>query len=76
MKKHFGLTAKWSGFTLQRVNLHAKQFWGSHTSKAIPGAFEDVLQKWDILKSSVHIVLWGNLKYLYRYLVSASTQKE
>ena len=52
------LTAQWmdKAFTLQHIALHAKPFRGSHTGKAIANIFEDMLQIWDIQKSSVHVV--------------------
>lgn len=49
-------------FAPQRVVLQAKQFRGSHTSQAITGVFDDMLQTWDILKRSVQIVLWDDAK--------------
>lgn len=47
------LTAQWisEDFTTQRVALHVKQFQGSNTSRTTAGAFDYMLQTWDLLKS-------------------------
>ena len=38
-------------------DLRAKHFRGAHTSAAIAGMFDDMLQTWGIPESSVHVVL-------------------
>ena len=50
------LTAHWvdiETFNLESVVLHANEFKGSHTGKAIAGAIENMLLNWNIPKSKV-----------------------
>ena len=67
------LTAQWmdKAFTLQHIALHAKPFRGSHTGKAIANIFEDMLQIWDIQKSSVHVVLRDNARNMIKAMTAA-----
>lgn len=62
------LTAQWidDDFTLHHVMLHAKQFRGSHTGRAIANVFEEMLATWAIPKSSVHVVVRDNARNLVK----------
>lgn len=68
------LTTQWINddeFTRHQVTLHAKPFRGSHTSQAIAGAFNSMLQTWGIPKTSVHIVLRDNAKNMIKAMSDA-----
>ncbi|KAI2648703.1 Zinc finger BED domain-containing protein 4 [Labeo rohita] len=60
------LTAHWvdtvtpSSFTLQSAVLQANEFRGSHTGKSIAESIEGMLEKWNISKSRVHVILRDN----------------
>lgn len=58
------LTAQWidEEFVRHHVTLHAKSFRGSHTSQTIAGAFDSMLQTWNIPKMSVHAVVRDNAR--------------
>ncbi|KAK0142029.1 Zinc finger BED domain-containing protein 4 [Merluccius polli] len=62
------LTVQWldNEFTLRQATLQAKPFRGSHTSQAIAGAFDGMLQTWGIPKTSVHVVLRDNAKNMIK----------
>jgi len=67
------LTAQWidDDFTLRHATLQAKPFRGSHTSQAIAGAFDTMLQTWGIPKTSVHVVLRDNAKNMIKGMSDA-----
>ncbi|XP_052393278.1 zinc finger BED domain-containing protein 4-like [Carassius gibelio] len=58
------LTSHWvdreSTFTPRSAVLHANEFRGSHTGTSIAEAIEEMLVKWKIPKSNVHVVLRDN----------------
>lgn len=67
------LTAHWisEDFPPLQVVLHARQLRGSHTSQAIAGAFDEMLQTWGINKSSVHVVLRDNARNMIKAMDDA-----
>ena len=67
------LTAQWidEEFVRHRVTLHVKSFRGSHTSQTIAGAFDSMLQTWDIPKTSVHVVLRDNARNMIKAMSDA-----
>lgn len=58
------LTAQWldKDFKLYRAVLHAQELPGSHTATLVCEAFEDMLQRWNITKQMVHVVLRDNAR--------------
>ncbi|XP_038157148.1 zinc finger BED domain-containing protein 4-like [Cyprinodon tularosa] len=70
------LTAQWvdKDFTLQRAVLHAKQFRGSHTSQAIEDVFDEMLRKWGVPKTLIHVVLRDNAKNMIKAMTDAGFQ--
>ncbi|XP_038160178.1 zinc finger BED domain-containing protein 4-like [Cyprinodon tularosa] len=70
------LTAQWvdKDFTLQRAVLHAKQFRGSHTSQAIADVFDEMLRKWGVPKTLIHVVLRDNAKNMIKAMTDAGLQ--
>ncbi|XP_073331910.1 zinc finger BED domain-containing protein 4-like [Pagrus major] len=67
------LTAQWldEEFIRHHVTLHAKSFRGSHTSQSIAGAFDSMLQTWNIPKTSVHAVLRDNARNMIKAMSDA-----
>ncbi len=67
------LTAQWidEEFVHHHVTLHAKPFRGSHNSQTIAGAFDSMLQTWDIPKKSVHAVVRDNARNMVKALSDA-----
>ncbi|KAM3843239.1 zinc finger BED domain-containing protein 4-like [Diretmus argenteus] len=57
-----GLTAQWldKDFKLYRAVLHSQELPGSHTADCIRSAFVAMLQRWNIKKEMVHVVLRDN----------------
>lgn len=67
------LTAQWTDdeFTPHQVILHGKPVRCSHTSQAIVGAFDSMLQTWGIPKKAVHIVFRDNAKNMIKAMSDA-----
>ena len=59
-----GLMAQWldKDFKLYRAVLHSQELPGSHTTDMIRLAFVAMLQKWNITKEIVHVVLRDNAR--------------
>lgn len=58
------LTAQWldEDFHVQKALLHAQECCGSHTAAMICQAFETMLERWNITKDKVHVVLRDNAR--------------
>lgn len=51
--------------------LHTKQFRGSHTGQAFAGISEEMLETWEISKSSVHVVVRDNARNIIKGMEEA-----
>lgn len=64
------LTAQWldDEFELQRALLHCEEMPGSHTAANLQTKFEKMLQRWNIDKKRVHVMLCDNARNMAKAL--------
>lgn len=67
------LTAQWinENFELKQAVLHSQEFSGSHTAAALAGAFNNMLESWNIPKDRVHVILRDNAQNMAKGMKDA-----